>query len=248
MTVSDFVNFGDKIDIQLTYQIQQQQNGQAVEVNTYKSMVMDFPTDHQIEIGMPTFGGKMILFQIGIRCNMVFYTKKGLYQCECTVSKRYKKENFFLLLMEVNTPMTKYQRREYFRVDCNIDMNYHRVSAEVAKLPTTAALYAELQGEEYAGTMRSALIKDISGGGMRFWTDIPLEKGEHLISTVRLTNEVVDETFYLVTEVISCNRTDSTTEKYDIRGKFIFKDIKDRETIVRFVFDEERKIRRTRNG
>ena len=35
---------------------------------------------------------------------------------------------------------------------------------------------------------------------------------------------------------------------YFNRGKFGFKDLKDRERIVRFVFEEERKIRKKENG
>jgi hypothetical protein len=39
-------------------------------------------------------------------------------------------------------------------------------------------------------------------------------------------------------------RAQNNFEKFIHRGKFMFKDLKDRETIVRYVFEEERRIRR----
>lgn len=248
MNISDVLSLGNKIDIRLTFQVQQQQSGQIATVTEYKSVIMDFPSDHQIEIGMPTLKGKMILFQVGIRCEMVFYTPKGLYTCECTVSNRYKKENLYLLLMEVNTALNKYQRREYFRVDCLIDFNYYPVDDRVAELATTEALFVEIQDPSYLGMKIDALLKDISGGGMRYSTHVPIEKNQMILSCIRLTNDIMDQTFYLLAKVISCEKKEIVPETYDVRAKFIFKDLKDREAIVRFVFEEERKRRRIKNG
>lgn len=248
MNISDMLALGDKIDIRLTYQVQQQQNGEITAINEYKSVIMDFPSDHQIEIGMPTLMGKMILFQVGIRCDMVFYTKKGLFTCECTVSNRYKKENLYLLLMDVNTPLTKYQRREYYRVDCLIDFTYYPVSDEVAELKSTEALFVEIQDPFYIGKQTNAILKDISGGGMRYSTNVPMEKNQMILSCIRLTNDIMDQTFYLLAKIINCEKKEIVPETYEVRAKFLFKDIKDREAIVRFVFEEERKKRRIKNG
>lgn len=248
MNLSEMLSPGDKIDMKLTYQVLQQQNGELVTVNEYKSVVMDFPSDHQIEIGMPTLKGKMILFQVGIRCDLVFYTQKGLFSCECTVNNRYKKDNFYLLLMDVNTPLVKYQRREYFRVECSEEFDFYPISEKVAHLPTTEALFVEIQDPQYYGKKNAARTKDISGGGVRFSSGVQVEKDEYILICIRLTNEIMDDTFYIVSQVISCEKTELVPEVYEIRAKFLFKDLKDREAIVRFVFEEERKIRRIKKG
>ena len=66
MVLSDLINPGDKIDIQLTYQLEQSKMGQDVEVKIYKSSVFDFVSDTEIEITMPTEGSKVVLFQNGL--------------------------------------------------------------------------------------------------------------------------------------------------------------------------------------
>ena len=89
MLLSDITNLGDKIDIQLVQQLEQLKNGQLSEpIRTYKSSLFDYLNDKEIEIGMPTENGRMVLFQVGLRCRMLFYTKKGLYTCFATVQKR----------------------------------------------------------------------------------------------------------------------------------------------------------------
>ena len=59
---------------------------------------------------------------------------------------------------------------------------------------------------------------------------------------------MVQNKFVLVAQIIDSYGAINDSEKYINRGKFIFKDLKDREKIVRFVFEEERKIRKKVNG
>ena len=65
---------------------------------------------------------------------------------------------------------------------------------------------------------------------------------------IRLTNDRMDETFYLVCQIVGCERHPSLDNTFSCRAKFIFKDLKDREKIVKFVFEEERRIRRKEIG
>ena len=41
MKMSDLIQPGDRIDIQLVYQVERQQNGEDIEVKLYKSKVCD---------------------------------------------------------------------------------------------------------------------------------------------------------------------------------------------------------------
>ena len=70
----------------------------------------------------------------------------------------------------------------------------------------------------------------------------------YVLSVIRLANEKVDHTVYLVTEVIACSRVDKYPDKREIRAKFHFKDLKDRDLIVRFVFEEDRMLRKKEHG
>lgn len=248
MVLSDLINPGDKIDIQLTYQLEQSKMGQDVEVKIYKSSVFDFVSDTEIEITMPTEGSKVVLFQNGLRLRMLYYTQKGLYECLGVVENRYKKNNILTLVVDIKTPPQKFQRREFYRVNCLIDMQYYKISEEVADLDTTEAVFAEIQNPEYIGREKKTSIQDISGGGIRFISDEKFEKDSYILAVIRLTNEKIDNTFYLVCRIVSSEEVEYMTDKYSNRAKFNFKDIKDREAIVRYVFEEERRIRKKEIG
>ena len=248
MSLESLITLGDKIDLVLSYQLEQQKNGIDIEVKTFKSSVVDFLSEKNLEISMPTFDGKLVLFREGIRCEMVFYTKAGLFNCRCIVRNRYKTDNLYLLDVELLSRPTKFQRREFFRIECSIDMNYYELTKETAELESTAEIISELNDNSEIEIPKKAVILDISGGGIRFCCDQKIEPGKYVLIVTKLENSVVQNKFVLVVQIIDSYGATNDSEKYINRGKFIFKDLKDREKIVRFVFEEERKIRKKVNG
>lgn len=247
MTLSEITKPGDKIDIQLVQQLEQQQQGNTTEpIRTYKSSVFDIQDEESIEISMPTENGRMVLFQVGLRCKMLFYTKKGLYTCVAVVQRRYKSENFFVLSMKVTSIPVKFQRREFFRIDCMIPIQFTPITQEIAMMGQTEQIFMEIQNPEYRTQRMDAYVLDISGGGIRFSTEQALQEQKYILTTIRLQNDIMDQQFYLVAELISSD-LNKNGEKYINRAKFLFKDLNDRETIVRFVFEEQRRLRRKEN-
>lgn len=239
MEISYFARPGDKIDITYLHQ----NNGKI-----YKSSVFDFLEDSVVEVGMPTEGGKMVLFQIGFECSLFFYTQKGMYICEGRVTERYKKDGFYMMAIKITAGPKKYQRRDYYRVDCAIDFTFYKITKEIAELESTEDLFEEIANPKYLPEKRLARTKDISGGGIKFITDQQLEAGSYILTVMHLANDKLDHTFYLATEIIDCLPIEKVQDKMVARGKFRFKDIRDRELIVRFVFEEDRMLRKKENG
>lgn len=235
----EFIKPGDKLDINYLHQ----NNGK-----TYKSSVFDIMNDTELEISMPTDEGKMVLFQVGFECQFYFYTSKGLYTCEAVITGRAKREQFYLLSAKIKTGLKKFQRREFYRVNTLIDFGYYKIKDEVAALETTEDLFEVIASPEFIEQKMLARTKDISGGGVKFIANEPLEAGDKLLVVIRLENEKLDHMFYLVTEVIDCFAVENVKDKWIIRAKWIFKNIKDRDLIVRYVFEEDRMIRKKENG
>ena len=77
---------------------------------------------------MPMEQGKVILLPVDGEYNLCFYTQSGLYQCLARVIDRYKSDNIFVLVMELTTDIRKYQRREYYRLNCVLDMKARNVT------------------------------------------------------------------------------------------------------------------------
>lgn len=248
MKMSDLVRPGDKIDIKLLYQVERRKNGEDIEVKEYKSNISDCLSDNMLEINMPTESGKMVLFQTGLRCEMVVYTKKGMYKFVSIAKERYKHDNLYFLSVEVVVPPAKFQRREYFRISYVNDMKFYEIDEKIASLETTEELFCVIHNPSNKISANKAIIQDISGGGIKFLSTKKNEVDEYIVAEIRLVNDKLDENFYLVCKIISSDAVEGSSNKYTNRAKFIYKDLKDRESIVRFVFEEERRIRKKVSG
>ena len=235
----EVVRLGDKIDINYLHQ----NNGK-----TYKSSVYDIISDKELEITMPTDEGKIVVFQVGIECQFYFYTQKGLFTCDAVITGRARRDNFLVLTARVTSPMKKFQRRDYYRVNCLIDFAYYKITDEVAALETTEDLFEEITNPDYIVQKMLGRTRDISGGGIRFTSNEILKKGDKLLCVLRLENDKMDHMFYLVAEVIDCSTIEQVRDKWVVRAKWIFKNNKDRDLIVRYVFEEDRKLRKKENG
>lgn len=247
MTLLDVINPGDKIDIHLA-DTQHNSFSDGFSEKMYKSNVMDMLSEHEIEIAMPMEGGKMVLFQKGQCIDMIFYSRRGLYQCLGVVLKRYKHDNLFLLSVAVGSELVKFQRREFFRMNCMVDLLYYMVPQKAIEVATTEELITVAQEPEILKTMNRGMALDISGGGIRFSSPEKLEAGSYILMDFHLANDRVDADFFLTGQIIASEPSTNDSRKYINRIKFIYKDLKDRESIVQFVFEEERRMRRKENG
>ena len=247
MILSEITCPGDKIDIRFMHQVKIEENGGEM-AQVYKSGICDYLSDSLLEISMPTADGRMVLFQIGAECLLVIYSKRGMYQCVASVQKRYKKDSLYLLSMEIMSEPKRFQRREFFRVNLLTEVQYYTISKEIAALPTTEKLFLEIEKPEYIDRMKHGMVKNISGGGMLFSSDELLQTGNYVLLNFRLSSENMDESFYLVSRCVASYKNPKVDNLYEHRLKFIFKDLRDREKIVRFVFEEERRIRKKEVG
>ena len=215
----------------MLHEANQEDNGGEI-AKIYQSAVSDIFSDQELEISMPTSGGRMVLFQLERECSIVFYTKGGMYNCTAVVKKRYRKENLYLLRIVITSGLQKFQRREFFRIPYTTPLKYYEISEQ----------------PEYIDQVREGTIQNISGGGIRFVSGQWIKQNQNILLVIRLTNEYSDETFYLPGQVIATEKHPAIEEMYIHRVKFLFRDLRDREKIVRFVFEEERRIRRKEVG
>ena len=117
MAISNVIRPGDKIDIRLLQQVEGAGKAGA-EVTTYKSQVLDVLDNGNLEISMPTDAGKLILLSLGMRYEFSFYSGGGIYRSIGRITERYKKDNMYMLVIELKTPLERYQRRQFYRYNC----------------------------------------------------------------------------------------------------------------------------------
>lgn len=247
MTISEMIHPGDKVDIRLTQQMEGMDADQEM-VRVFVSKVTNVLSETMLEISMPMEGTKLILLPLGVRFYFRFYTGDGIYECAAQIKERYKKDGFFLLAVELKTKLSKYQRREYYRMPCLMEMQFYSISDEEAALPTTNEIFESIRSADFYLRQQFGNMLDLSGGGVRFVSDVELEKESRILCALHLDEENADRQFFVMGKVLSCTKSENEEEQYETRVQFVFKDVKVRESIIQYIFEEERKVRRNKNG
>lgn len=231
---------GDKIDILAS--------GLSDNSTSYKSSFSDDLTDGRWEITMPVDNGRVVLFQLGMQFDFIVYTQnKTMLKSAAIVRQRYRKGNMYFLAIELTNNLEKIQRRQFFRLPCTIDMSFYEVRYDdkaVSESEFCKSMYKNHAiNSKNMQTVKSVIL-DISGGGIRFSLRTPLEEGAYFMAQFSLALEESTQQFNIVCKVISCTPALDHTDRYFARSKFIFDRMTEREKVVRFVFEEERRIRR----
>ena len=239
--LSKYVVPGNRVEIQSAGRVKF--TGETEKKKVYQTTVYDVVSEDRLEIYMPMEKSKLILLPVDEEFDLYFYTTNGLYQCFAKIIDRYKTDNKYLLLLELTSNLRRFQRREYYRLSCALEMNARSLQKE--------EIEAVEQNNNYLVPglpLTRSIIVDISGGGIRFVSGQWIKQNQNILLVIRLTNEYSDETFYLPGQVIATEKHPAIEEMYIHRVKFLFRDLRDREKIVRFVFEEERRIRRKEVG
>ena len=132
MAFTDLIKPGDKIDIRLLQQVEnEERTGDTVKV--YKSQVIDIHKRGNLEISLPTEGTQLILLPLDVRLEFVFYSGGFLYKSIGQIVERFKRDNIYTLEVELKTRLEKFQRREFYRYECSIDFKFFELTEEQAQ-------------------------------------------------------------------------------------------------------------------
>ncbi|MGN0247717.1 MAG: flagellar brake protein [Lachnospiraceae bacterium] len=235
MTLTELVRPGEKIDIMA---VERAILGSSSDKKVYSSKVYDILDDDQLEIFMPMEGSKLILLPKDGQYQFCFYTQKGLYQCFVRIADRYKSNNVYILLAEVTSELEKFQRREYYRYSINLPLKARTLMEEEEKDLEKNNFHMQ-QGL----MMKKCEIRDISGGGLKFVSQTAFTEGEQIALLFSLNSHGKETVYELAGEVLSCRENDNQKGEFEHRLKFTGILRNQREAIIRFIFEEERKKR-----
>lgn len=245
--VSDIIKIGTKIDIMpddLTNNTNDDYNA------VFHSKVQDIFPNGDLEVDMPTVNGKLILLHNGVRYRVICYNDKATYIATAKVVDRYKSNNMFLLRLRIQTQFEKFQRREYFRCECTLDLKYAVLTEDDIK--QMEALREENKGELFVNPINRIYMEgvalDISGGGVRFTSRNPIE--QHSMVEIQFPLKL-DNAFYefnVIGNILSCTPIDENLRRYENRVQFTHIKNDEREKIIRYIFEQERKTRKLAGG
>lgn len=235
--LSKFICEGDKIDLQAV------ERGNAAgkgEQKTYYSSVYEILSEDTLEIMMPMEKTKLILLPVDGEYDVIFYSKTGLFQCMARVIDRYKRSNVYILVIELISNLRKYQRREYYRFSCALEM-----SARTLKEEEIQAVETQNPLELQPGLpLKRSVIVDISGGGLRFMSNQHYEPESLIYCTYNLLKDGIRKKYEVVGKVLSARELENKPGVFEHRVQYYNMDEDTREEIIKFIFEEERKQRK----
>jgi len=236
--ISKYVSIGDKIDLETIEGAEYSELNPANGKKNYKSQIYDIVSEDQIKIAMPMEQGKVILLPVDGEFNVCFYTQTGLYQCLGRIIDRYKSDNVFVLVMELTTDLRKYQRREYYRLNCVLDMKSREVSEKDVNYLSERVHFLDTDI-----TFNNGIMVDISGGGARFISRVRYPQGANILFAFSLYVSGSLTEYKLIGKVLLSEPIENREGEYEHRIQFVNIMNDDRESIIRYIFEEERKNR-----
>lgn len=225
--------------------------GQKLLEQKLGSQLLDFDGARTVKISMPIYENRIIPLAVDDDYQLCFFTSMGLYQCKGRIHKRYAENHIYVLDVILLTDLKKYQRRKFYRLDCMFSIKY-RILSDTEKLLRERLAVDRWESEEEKQRCITALekmpkewkegvVSDLSGGGIRFHGQEKLERDTNLevMLPLSLQSGIVPLKFMM--QVIACVNYQGSHIAYEIRGEF--KNIKDdeREMIVRYVFEKQRR-------
>lgn len=218
------VHLGDKVELT--------KKTKSLDGETHYSMIYEIIDEQNLLIQAPIEGGKIIPLETGVIYYICINTQRGLFRSEAELSKRIKEDKLHLLEMQLLSPMTKYQRRQYYRMNCILNFSYRSYLPE----------------ENDKEIWHNGTLLDISGGGIRFSTNELVEKDKTIKCYLKLHMQGSYIDLYCDGLVIQCKEVEQGVNNYQTRVRFIEMPLDDREKIIKFIFEEERIKRKKEKG
>ncbi len=235
--IEKFISPGDKVEMKSTVNVVLPDGTKGIK--TYKSSVYDILDEGRLEIVMPKDQTKLVLLPVDGEYDVCFYTHGGMYRADVRIIEIQKINGIYVLVTEMISNLHKYQRREYYRFNCIIEM----MAREMTKKETD--IYAEGLAELLPQSdMIRGVIVDISGGGARFVSRQLFRESSMILMRFELPILDTEKSFLLVGRVIYSSEIVNRANEFENRVKFELIDSVTREKIIRYIFNEERKNRK----
>lgn len=232
------ITIGDKIDLEKI------ETRLSVDPDKYPpvyvSQVLDDSPNGELLAAMPIQEGRVIPLAVGDKFHATFYAKSGLLRCEMEVTARYKKGSLFLMELTQNSIFKKVQRREYFRLECNMPMEYRLIGQEEQIMIESGTIYDE---EKMNPEWKKGVMLDLSGGGIRFVSAFREKKDAFLQVRFEMPVGEENEIFCLYATLLRSEQNPNNSSIYDQRVMFWKLNQTLREKIIRSIFEMQRKSR-----
>lgn len=245
---------GDKVTIIITQQYAQEQNG-GEKAQRYLSSIYDVKEDGTLVMDIPVLQRRLVTLSTGLRYTFIFTVEdrshdKSFYISEGEITNRYHQGNFFLMDARLSVPLKKFQRREYYRLECSLKSIGVALGDDFDPKQIIDAGQFLLDHIRDGYQVAHGTISNISGGGALLLTNEDFRDAKYILMRVIFYSDDdeehhndEDDTMELLAKILEKTYNENS-KKYSYRLMFVFKNPRFRERIIKYVFDEQRRQRK----
>lgn len=246
--VKDIVLIGDKIHIRPL-----DRSGKPIQnLHPFVSQLTEYGIDGTIDIAAPIVNNQVIRLRKGIDYLLYFYSDKGLYQSRAEVIDNVKDNNIIITRVRLTSDLEKIQRRQFYRLELIHDIEYRIVTIEEEILNKKLSHKDATDDEivEYKNRLseldrnwEKVSITDLSGGGTRFNTNKIYNPGDKIIIRMDFIAGGTYRKLDINGVILSSTKLFNNPGAIEYRIEFKDFDKKDREDLIKYIFEEERRRR-----
>ncbi|WP_066507365.1 flagellar brake protein [Abyssisolibacter fermentans] len=187
----------------------------------FKSQIVDIFDDDFYKILRPISKSKLVPLYDGSYLTIKYYVpNKGRYSFKAKIVKQL--DNKYEIIVKNIGEFQKIQERNHFRLPIELEI--------IKKF--------EKQTEDI-DIKENCITKDISGTGARILCNY-----KHKINDIIKCNFSLDDSIELDAKIVRINRIDSRTYKYSLGIEFIKLDKRVKEILVKYIFKQQREMRK----
>lgn len=245
---------GDKVEVMRTAGLANSQNDKKV----YYSLLVDIDSEDKLTVTLPIEASRVVPLSVGDRYWFVFYTHSGIYQAKGLIVGREKQGNLYVMLVKLLTELERVQRRQFYRIECVMDVEYRVMDPievkgyEILRTKAYKTIEDKIKIKQLLVPMNQDWNKgvaiDISGGGMRFNTKEVHEHPDYLEMRFALRMKDFLKEIVVPARVIRYAAVKNVPDLFEFRVEFVEIETKQREDIVQYVFNEDRNRRKMIQG
>jgi len=188
----------------------------------YSSQVLDILKGKQYIISGPISKSTLVPLHINEKVKLFYYKKNlGRFSLNAIIKNR-ETSSIYKLMVEQIGDIEKVQERDYFRL-------WHMLKASKSHLI-----------ENNINIEEACMTVDISGGGLKLLCNF----NHNISDKLEIKVETNDLKISCIGEVVRISDSNSIDYKHILGVKFTQISKEDREKIVRFIFNEQRKLRK----
>lgn len=204
------------------------------------SQVYEVLDDTQLRIAMPIAEGRVIPLPVNSKFDVCFYTSGGLYKSGFIVTERYKENGLYILVIELLYELKKYQRRQFYRLEYPMEVGYMVLDNAFPIEDINDEIIKEMLDESM---LKTGIIIDISGGGIRFASNEKIEDNAMLLVKLEMHVSNSKDVYGVMGQVLTSRKIHNNSGMYEQRLEYYGITDSKRESIIQYIFEQERKMR-----